>query len=97
MTDSDSLEKRHRHHRKHKHKKHKKHKRSNKEPSDAEGGSTEQEIELDHVEYSMDMTEETVTVTSHEHFIMNAEHCEVGKISIWHLIITFHVVLSRVH
>lgn len=77
MLDSDSTEKRHRHHKKHKHKKHKKHRRSNKGPSDAEGGSTEQEIELDQVEYSMDMTEEAIAVPSTEHFLMDAEHCEV--------------------
>ena len=73
----DSQEKKHRH-KKHRHKKHKKHRRGLKETSEAEEGSTEQEIELDQIEYSMDMIEEAVTITNEEHFqFMDAEHCEV--------------------
>lgn len=47
--------------------------------SEAEEGSTEQEIELDQIEYSMDMIhhEEAVTIPTEEHFLMDAEHCEV--------------------
>lgn len=46
--------------------------------SEAEEGSTEQEIELDQIEYSMDMIhEEAVTIPAEEHFLMDAEHCEV--------------------
>ena len=76
-----SPDKKHRHHKKHTHKKHKKHRRG-KETSEAEEGSTEQEIELDQIEYSMDMIhEEAVTIPSEEHFLMDAEHCEVC--SLW--------------
>lgn len=79
MADLDSSpDKKHRHHKKHKHKKHKKHRRGIKEISEAEEGSTEQEIELDQIEYSMDMIhEEAVTIPTEEHFLMDAEHCEV--------------------
>nr|CAH0107248.1 unnamed protein product [Daphnia galeata] len=76
MELDSSPDKKHRHHKKHKHKKHKKHRRG-KETSEAEEGSTEQEIELDQIEYSMDMIhEEAVTIPSEEHFLMDAEHCE---------------------
>ncbi|XP_032785312.1 INO80 complex subunit B [Daphnia magna] len=78
MDLDSSPDKRHRHHKKHKHKKHKKHRRGIKELSEAEEGSTEQEIELDQIEYSMDMIhhEEAVTIPTEEHFLMDAEHCE---------------------
>ena len=48
-----------------------------RETSEAEEGSTEQEIELDQIEYNMDMIEEAVMVPTEEHFLMDAEHCEV--------------------
>ena len=70
-------EKKHRHHRKHKHKKHKKHRRL-KEMNEPDEGSTEQEIELDQTEYSMDIIGEAVTIPHDEQpFLMDAEHCEV--------------------
>ncbi|XP_046452342.1 INO80 complex subunit B-like [Daphnia pulex] len=77
MDLDSSPDKKHRHHKKHKHKKHKKHRKGIKEMSEAEEGSTEQEIELDQIEYSMDMIhEEAVTIPAEEHFLMDAEHCE---------------------
>jgi len=71
----------------HRHKKHKKHKkhhrRSNRESSEVgDGGSTEHDVELDQIEYSMgdvgDVIEETVTIGNEEHFLMD-EHCEVSR------------------
>jgi len=45
--------------------------------SEAEECSTEQEVELDQIEYSMDMIHEEAVTIPTEHFLMDAEHCEV--------------------
>ena len=46
--------------------------------SGAEEGSTEQEVELDQMEYNMDIIGDAVTISHEEEaFLMDAEHCEV--------------------
>jgi len=87
ILDPDASDKRHKHHKKHKHKKHKKHKSSkssgsNKHTTTNEGddGSTEQEVELDRIEYNMNVIEDGVALPLDEHhFLMDAEHCEVKQ------------------
>jgi hypothetical protein len=75
LLESDSHRHRHKKHKKHK----KHHRRSTRESSEVDGGSTEQDVELDQIEYSMGdaIIEETVTIGNEEHFLMDAEHCEV--------------------
>lgn len=85
ILDPDASDKRHKHHKKHKHKKHKKHKSSKSSGSikhtttnEGDDGSTEQEVELDRIEYNMNVIEDGVTLPLDEHhFLMDAEHCEV--------------------
>lgn len=80
IKEADKKREAHRHHKHKKHKKHHKHRRTNKDSSEVDDGSTEQDVELDQIEYNMaDVIEETVTIGSEEHFLMDAEHCEVMR------------------
>lgn len=109
ISDMDGSDKKHKHHKRHKHKKHKKHRNSKPESckdaqaNDVDEGSTEQEIELDQIEYNMDVIEDGVTL-SEDHFLMDAEHCEVSSLLIfaifkhmWQSNVCVHTGGSRSH